>query len=161
MSQSFINNKPNDFKHILRVLNTNLDGRRQAGIAITAIKGVGRRFATLACKKARVPFQTRAGELSEEQVNAIQDIIADPQAHGFPRWFLNRQRDFKSGKDFQMASTTLDSTIREDVERIKKIKLHRGLRHYWNLKVRGQMTKCTGRCGAPRGYDIKKSTNAA
>ena len=60
MSQSFINNKPNDFKHILRVLNTNLDGRRQAGIAITAIKGVGRRFATLACKKARVPFETRA-----------------------------------------------------------------------------------------------------
>ena len=53
MSQSFINNKPNEFKHILRVLNTNQDGRRQAGIAITAIKGVGRRFATLACKKAR------------------------------------------------------------------------------------------------------------
>merc|ERR1712187_352201 len=80
--------------------------------------------------KKLVPFEARAGELTEEQVNAIQDIIADPQAHGFPRWFLNRQRDFKSGKDYQMASTTLDSTIRADVERIKKIKLNRGLRHY-------------------------------
>merc|ERR1711904_272780 len=155
MSQSLVHQKPNDFKHILRILNTNVDGKRQVHIALSSIKGVGRRFATLICKRARIPITTRAGDLNEEQCNQVQDIIADPMAHGFPRWFLNRQRDFKTGKDFQMASTTLDSTIREDVERMKKIKLHRGLRHYWNLKVRGQMTKCTGR-GVARGYDIKK-----
>ena len=28
---------------------------------------------------------------------------------------------------------------------MKKVKMHRGLRHYWGLKVRGQHTKTTGR----------------
>lgn len=60
--------------------------------------------------------------MTEEQVESMQNIIADPLAHGFPKWFLNRQRDYKTGKDFQMCSTTLDSTIREDVERMKKCK---------------------------------------
>merc|ERR1712072_599343 len=155
MSQTAVNTKPNDFKHILRILNTNIDGRRQVPFAITTIKGCGRRFAMLVCKRARIPLTIRAGLMSEEQCNQVQNILADPLAHGFPKWFLNRQRDFKTGKDFQMASQTLDSTIREDVERMKKMKLHRGLRHYWNLKVRGQMTKNTGR-GVARGYDIKR-----
>merc|ERR1711862_137401 len=70
-------------------------------------------------------------------------------------WMLNRRRDIKEGKNVQLASTALDSYIREDVERMKKMKLHRGLRHYWYLKVRGQMTKNTGR-GVARGYDIKE-----
>jgi small subunit ribosomal protein S18e len=30
---------------------------------------------------------------------------------------------------------------------MKKIRLHRGLRHYWQIKVRGQHTKTTGRGG--------------
>merc|ERR1712159_93104 len=120
MSQTTVNTKPNDFKHILRILNTNIDGRRQVPFAITAIKGCGRRFGMLVCKRARIPLTQRAGTLTEDQCNQIQNILADPLAHGFPKWMLNRQRDFKTGKDFQMASTTLDSTIREDVERMKK-----------------------------------------
>lgn len=31
--------------------------------------------------------------------------------------------------------------MREDLERLKKIRLHRGLRTYWGLRVRGQHTK--------------------
>lgn len=37
--------------------------------------------------------------------------------------------------------------MREDLERLKKIRLHRGLRTYWGLRVRGQHTKTTGRRG--------------
>ncbi|KAG4982810.1 hypothetical protein JHK87_027559 [Glycine soja] len=33
----------------------------------------------------------------------------------------------------------------DDLERLKKIRNHHGLRHYWGLRVRGQHTKCTGR----------------
>lgn len=32
---------------------------------------------------------------------------------------------------FQLTSSSLDSKLREDLERLKKIKAHRGLRHYW------------------------------
>ncbi|KAA8550848.1 hypothetical protein F0562_002532 [Nyssa sinensis] len=37
--------------------------------------------------------------------------------------------------------------LRDDLERLKKIRNHRGLRHYWGLRVRGQHTKTTGRRG--------------
>ena len=44
--------KERDFTHILRVENTNVDGRRKLPYALTAIKGIGVRLATIACKKA-------------------------------------------------------------------------------------------------------------
>ena len=28
---------------------------------------------------------------------------------------------------------------------MKRVRLHRGLRHYWGIRVRGQHTKTTGR----------------
>lgn len=48
-----------DFQHILRILNTNVDGRRKAWVALTAIPGVGRRFAIMLCKKAEVDVTKR------------------------------------------------------------------------------------------------------
>ena len=35
------------FQHILRILNTNIDGRKKVMFAVTSIKGVGRRFANI------------------------------------------------------------------------------------------------------------------
>ncbi len=39
------------FQHILRVMNTNIDGKRNIMFAITSIKGIGRRYANLVLKK--------------------------------------------------------------------------------------------------------------
>ena len=39
-----------------------------------------------------------------------------------PDWFLNRQRDFRDGKTSQIVSSTVDSKLREDFERLKKIR---------------------------------------
>lgn len=57
---------------------------------------------------------------------------------------------------FQLLSTGVDNKLREDLERLKKIRLHRGLRHYWGLRVRGQHTKTTGRKGRTVGVSKKK-----
>ena len=43
---------------------------------------------------------------------------------------LNRKKDVKDGKFSQVVSNTLDMKLREDLERLKKIRAHRGLRHY-------------------------------
>jgi small subunit ribosomal protein S18e len=110
------------FKFILRVLNTNLDGKRQAPFAFRSIRGIGRRFAIILCQKSGIPVHTRAGELTEEQVNKITEMIADPVAFGIPTWFLNRRSDFKNKEIGQMTSTDLDSKFREDIERMKKIR---------------------------------------
>jgi small subunit ribosomal protein S18e len=42
---------PTNFQHILRVMNTNIDGKRNVMFAMCAIKGIGRRYANLVLKK--------------------------------------------------------------------------------------------------------------
>lgn len=48
-----------EFQHILRILNTNVDGTRSVQYALTAIKGVGRRFSNVVCKKAEIDLTQR------------------------------------------------------------------------------------------------------
>ena len=61
-----------------------------------------------------------------------------------------------AGKTTQVLSNFLDNKLREDLERLKKIRAHRGLRHYWGVRVRGQHTKTTGRRGRTVGVSKKK-----
>jgi small subunit ribosomal protein S18e len=56
----------------------------------------------------------------------------------------------------QLTSSAIDTTARDDLERLKKIRNHRGLRTYWGLRVRGQHTKTTGRAGKTQGVAKKK-----
>ena len=63
------------FQHILRVLNTNIDGKTNVMFALTSIKGIGRRYANIVLKKADIPLTKRAGELSEEDVEKIITIM--------------------------------------------------------------------------------------
>ncbi|KAG0431949.1 hypothetical protein HPB47_021263 [Ixodes persulcatus] len=148
---------PDKFQHILRVLNTNIDGRRKVMFALTAIKGVGRRFSNMVCKKADVDLNKRAGELTEEEVEKLITIMSNPRQYKIPDWFLNRQKDIKDGKFSQVTSNALENKLREDLERLKKIRAHRGLRHFWGLRVRGQHTKTTGRRGRTVGVSKKKN----
>merc|ERR1711928_179135 len=136
---------PEKFQHILRILNTNIDGRIKVMFAITSIKGVGRRYANIVLKKADIEVTKRAGELSDEEVEKLITIMANPRQYKIPDWFLNRRKDIKDGKFSQVTSNQLENKLREDLERLKKIRAHRGLRHYWGLRVRGQHTKTTGR----------------
>ncbi|CDI80184.1 40S ribosomal protein S18, putative [Eimeria acervulina] len=146
-----------DFQHILRVLNTNVDGREKVVIALTAIRGIGRRISALICKKADIDTDKRAGELTADEISKIVAIVASPTQFSVPWWFLNRQKDVKDGKSRHVSANNLDSVWREDFERLKKMRLHRGLRHYWGLKVRGQHTKTTGRHGRTVGVAKKKA----
>ena len=149
------------FQHILRLLNTNVDGKRKIMYALTEIKGVGRRYSNLVCKKADVDLNKRyvlhlacsrslaetinsAGDLNSDELERLVTIIQNPTQFKIPTWFLNRQKDIIDGKNSQILSNGVDSKLREDLERLKKIRAHRGLRHYWGLRVRGQHTKTTG-----------------
>merc|ERR1712156_69269 len=139
-TMSFVN--PEDFQHILRVQNTNIDGNIKVTHALTSIRGMGRRFTDLV--------------LTEAEIEQIQTVMANPKNFKIPTWFLNRQRDWKDGKDGQMTSNNLDNKLREDIERMKKIRLHRGIRHWWGYPVKGQKTKTSGRHGRTCGVLRKK-----
>lgn len=86
----------------------------------------------------------RAGDLNSDELERLVTIIQNPTQFKIPQWFLNRQRDIVDGKTSQILSNNVDSKLRDDLERLKKIRAHRGLRHFWGLRVRGQHTKTTG-----------------
>ena len=140
-----------DFQHIIRVLNTNVDGREKVMYSLTKIRGIGRQFSNLVCKKAEIDLGKRAGELSAAELESLMVIVSNPRQFRIPDWFLNRKHDIKDGKFSQMVSNQLDTSLRNDLERLKKIRNHRGLRHYWQIRVRGQHTKTTGRGRHARG----------
>ncbi|KAJ1936006.1 ribosomal 40S subunit protein S18B, partial [Linderina macrospora] len=156
VGHSLVASQPNQFQHILRLLNTNVDGKVNVMFALTAIKGVGRRYSNIVCKKADVDITKRAGELSTEELERIVDIIQNPLQYKIPQWFLNRQKDHTTGKYSQLVANGVDNALREDLERLKKIRSHRGIRHWWGLRVRGQHTKTTGRRGRTVGVSKKK-----
>eukprot|EP00812_Abedinium_dasypus_P010697 NODE_4300_length_688_cov_140.047393.p1 GENE.NODE_4300_length_688_cov_140.047393~~NODE_4300_length_688_cov_140.047393.p1 ORF type:complete len:147 (+),score=53.88 NODE_4300_length_688_cov_140.047393:107-547(+) len=134
-----------NFQHILRIMNTNIDGRQKVMFALTSIKGIGRRLSNLIIKKCDIDMNKRAGELTTDEVNKILAVIQNPLQYKIPEYFLNHRKDFKDGKSTQSCANIWDTFIRDTLERIKKVRLHRGLRHYWGIKVRGQHTKTTGR----------------
>lgn len=65
------------------------------------------------------------------KVEKLITIMSNPRQFKIPTWFLNRQKDIKDGKYSQLTSNSLETKLREDLERLKKIRAHRGLRHYW------------------------------
>ena len=147
---------PDSFQHIVRLLNTNVDGRRKVAFALRMVKGVGVRFAHIICKKANIDNNRRAGTLTPEELDRVADIIAAPAKYKIPDWFLNRQRDPKTGVTEHVSSNIVDTKLREDLERLKKIRAHRGVRHAYGLRVRGQHTCTSGRRGKTMGVSKKK-----
>ena len=148
--------KQEDFKFILRIYNTNIDGKQKIPYAIRNIRGIGRRFANLVTQKAGLNIHDRAGDLSEEQIQKIVNICDHPLDHGIPEWFLNRRNDPRDGNTTQQIANGIDTKLREDLEKMKRMRLHKGLRHYFGYKVRGQHTCSTGRRGKIVGVEKKK-----
>ena len=69
---------PRSFQYIIRLLNTNVDGKQKVMYAMTRIKGVGRRYSNLVCKKADVDLAKRAGDLTSEELERIVTILQNP-----------------------------------------------------------------------------------
>merc|ERR1712154_69190 len=75
---SLVSGEKSNFQFILRLLNTNVDGKQKIMYALTRVKGVGRRYSNLVCKKADVDLNKRAGELTSEELERIVTIIQNP-----------------------------------------------------------------------------------
>lgn len=56
---SLVTGDKSNFQFILRLLNTNVDGKQKVMYALTKIKGVGRRYSNLVCKKADIDLNKR------------------------------------------------------------------------------------------------------
>jgi len=146
-----------DFKHIVRVVNTDLDGRKQIAHALTKIKGVGRMYANSICLIANVDKHHKTGELPEEQIKKLNEIIRNPSKYNVPDWMLNRRKDTLTGKDKHLLTSDLDFTRQQDFRRMSKTKSYRGLRLQAGLTVRGQRTKSNFRRNKGKVTGVKRS----
>ena len=145
---------PEEFRHIIRIANTDLDGSLKVAHALTGVKGIGFRLANVIIYKAGLDPEVRLGFLSDANVDKIEDIIANPTKYGLPGWLLNRQKDMETEKERHLIGPDLVLQVKTDIDNMKTIKSWRGFRHAYGLKVRGQRTKTTARSKKPLG--VKK-----
>ena len=143
-----------EFKHIVRLAGSDLEGSRKVVYALTKIKGINIRLAEAIVKKVNIPQDKRLGFLSESEIRKIEDAIMNIASFDIPKWLLNRRKDLESGEDIHLIASDLDLKVKEDIEREKAMKSWKGYRHSYGLKVRGQRTRTTGRKG--RTVGVKK-----
>ena len=144
-----------EFRHILRIIDKDVDGTLKAPYALKKIKGISLGMANAKLKKAEINPDTRAGFLSEADVDKIEEIIREPAKYGIPSWLINRRKELETGKDSHLISADLVLRTKMDIEQMKEIRSWRGYRHAYGLKVRGQRTKTTGRSGKALGVKKK------
>lgn len=144
-----------EFRHIIRIADTDLDGAKKVGHAIADIKGIGINLTNVILKKAGIDPKNRLGFLSEVEVEKVEDIIKDPLKYGIPEWYLNRPKDRETGKSLHLIGSDLVLQTKSDIDHMKKIRSWRGFRHAYGLKVRGQRTRTTGRVGKAMGVKKK------
>jgi small subunit ribosomal protein S13 len=70
---------------------------------------------------------------------------------------LNRRKDYESGRDLHLVGADVTMAIRADIERERRIRSRRGIRHELGLPVRGQRTRTTGRKGLQVGVQRKET----
>ncbi|MGM5483848.1 MAG: 30S ribosomal protein S13 [Nanobdellota archaeon] len=132
-----------EFRHLVRVVSTDLQGEKALSFAMCKIKGISEMFANAVCKIAGLDPSQKTGYLTEEQSNKITEIIKNPE--GIPSWMLNRKKDYDTGEDKHLITSDLEYQKDNDLKRLKMIKSYRGLRHQWKLTTRGQRTRANFR----------------
>lgn len=145
-----------EFKHLVRLSATDLPGTKKVYVGLTGVKGVGTRLAALVCDEAGVDRNKKLGHLTDEEVEKLQDALAGIAEYA-PEWMVNRQRDIDTGENIHLLTVDLEIVHKEDLNRLKKIRSYRGVRHENNLPVRGQRTRSNGRSGLTVGVQRKKA----
>ncbi len=126
------------FNYLVRIMNTDLDGKKPVLYALTKIKGVSIMFANAICRLAKVNMAKRIGDMGEAEIKSVDAVLRNPDK--IPVYMYNRQNDYETGSNSHLIMADLTFTQDNDIKRLKMIKSRRGLRHQWGFTVRGQST---------------------
>src|SRR4030065_2444852 len=102
-----------------RISGVNLPNNKQIIIALSYIYGIGDTLSKKILKNAKIDPTKKAGDLTNEEVSAIQEVI---------------NKNYKVEGDLRK-----DKMI--SIKRLKEIGCWRGHRHSRGLPVRGETTK--------------------
>ncbi len=145
-----------DFKYIVRIANTNIDGNRSVLYGIAEIKGIGYRLANSIIRRIDLPAQKKMGNLTDQEVDILKTAIEKDLNQYIPEWMMNRREDPITGESFHKIGVDLDLQVQDDVNIMKKMRAYKGIRHERGLPVRGQRTKANGRVGMSISLGKKK-----
>jgi small subunit ribosomal protein S13 len=105
-----------------RISGIDIPEKKITLIALTYIYGIGKKFSADILREANVEPNKRAKDLTADEVGRIAKIVERYNTEG-----------------------NLRKTIRENIDRLKRIGAYRGLRHMMGLPVRGQRTRVNAR----------------
>ena len=106
-----------------RLAGVDLPAKKRTEIGLTYIYGIGRTRALSLCHRAGVNPGTKISDLTEEEVNAIRQLL---EAEGSVEGDLRKE-------------------ISLNIKRLIEMGAYRGLRHRRGLPVRGQRTHTNAR----------------
>ena len=106
-----------------RVAGVDIPDNKPTWVSLQYIYGVGAKTAADICRKIGADPQTRAKELTEDQLSKIASVL---------------DHDY-------LTEGQLRRQIQQNVARLRDIGCYRGLRHRRGLPVRGQRTKTNAR----------------
>lgn len=106
-----------------RILGVDIPKEKRIEIALTYLYGIGRASSNKILKEANINADTRAKDLTDEEVARITSVI---------------QKGYKAEGD-------LRREIAQNIKRLMDIGSYRGLRHKKGLPVRGQRTRTNAR----------------
>lgn len=120
-----------------RILGVEIPDGKHAWVSLTYIKGIGPATAKKILADVGIDAAKKAGDLSDDELARL---------------------GAKMDKDFQIEGQLTRQTI-ASIDRLKKIKCYRGVRHIRGLPVRGQRTRTNARTrkGPKRTVAKKKS----
>ncbi len=106
-----------------RISGVNIPREKRVEISLTYIYGIGLTTANKILKTLKIDKNIRVKDLSEEQVNALRQMI---------------EKSYKVEGELKRDKLA-------NIKRLKEIKAYRGTRHAKNLPARGQRTKTNSR----------------
>jgi small subunit ribosomal protein S13 len=155
-----VEKRDENFRYIVRLINTDVDGNKSIVIGLAGVKGLGIRSAEIIARMAGIPKKTKMGDLSEQKTDELEKIIND-FAEKVPHWMVNRQSDWSTGADLHLVGVDVELNRRDDINLMKMIRCYRGVRHEQGQKVRGQRTRSNGRTGMTMGVMRKREEPGA
>ncbi|MEP5764605.1 MAG: 30S ribosomal protein S13 [Halieaceae bacterium] len=105
-----------------RIAGVNIPDNKHAVISLTYIYGIGRTQAEQLCESTGVSQQIKISDLSEEQMDALRNEVANKTVEG-----------------------DLRREVSMNIKRLMDLGCNRGLRHRRGLPLRGQRTKTNAR----------------
>lgn len=149
-----------NLRQLVRIADTDLNGKKTLLYALARIKGVGIPFANAICNMAKIDSTRKTGSLSDSEIQKLENTIKNPAEVGISNWMLNRQKDSETGENRQVIGSDLIFATENDIKFMKKIKCYKGIRHILGQPVRGQRTRSKFRKNKGNVVGVKLSKGA-